>query len=121
MNAIASSLFGAMDALRAAVPGCINLEIRKYATWSLLAIRVELDDEVSAAAAALDLGAVELVTGGDLRWLRARRAFDDGAIEIEVTGPRAQGPAPALDQRALDEAAEQARVTAATLGLEGSK
>lgn len=112
---ISSTLHGALDAIRAAIPGCVGLQFEHYDTWSAVRIRVDSDEAVCALAAALGIERVECANFSGRWWMTATNR--DGNVETTIDGPHHDGAPPQLDERALDEAAEQARAAATTFGV----
>ncbi|HET9063738.1 MAG TPA: hypothetical protein VFO62_10655 [Candidatus Binatia bacterium] len=110
---IASTIHGALDTIRAAIPGCVGLQVDRFDTWTAVRIRVDTDEAVRVLAQ--KLGArIERPCHVGRWWMSA--TVRDGDVETVIDGPHHEGEPPRVDADALEVALKRARETTIELG-----
>lgn len=111
---LAATIHGALDTIRAAIPGCVGLQVDRYDTWTAVRIRVDTDEAVRELGAALGGARIERPCYGGRWWVSA--IVRDGDVETVIDGPHHEGEPPRADGDALEVAIGRAHET--TLELE---
>lgn len=97
MNARALELVAALRAQLATLPGISALSVHVSPRWTFVAITVGTDDAVRTLGATLRLEAPTIRKTPEFWWRRATAERNDGALRVDVIGPRQRHPAPPDD------------------------